>query len=1023
MFYQAPLNLPTIAALVSPSISTNKSLATSINISDHKINTQKINTYSNSNLISKSLINRLKQEGRFSQIGTDKDKDKNKDTYKYKDKEINKLVINSPDKTTEKLSPKEQEEQKREKKTDNNQQNQPSVIENKGEILNYKSSNNSSNNSSNIRSNNSYNVVPDTSGITANEFASSGVGNNNLLLGITINKKDVGNLDVIREGNTLFLPLVEFSKLANFRVETVEKTTDNINLITPLGKIKLTKDEFKEIDGVTYISDRIIPEKFLGKIELNSFDFALNIDLPWGEGRETRPEAVELQPEFFAPRSGLSSFRQELNFTSTNGDTNLQSSSLLGGRLDGGLWRVRVNNNFINSPDISEYFYYKTNGQFSYQAGQQQLGLHPLLNSISFTGAQFGFTNLPEENFNQNTSASEILPRRSRPIQTFQGIVPPASFVQLRVGGIAIAQQQVGLNGKYEFLDINLPTGQNNEIELLVFDRNNPNVPIEIRSLRLNSSDLLLPTGGNVQLGGVGLTGNLAQNTLFNENSTEAGKFTSFYQLRQGLSENLTFEGGIQTLPNTLQTQAGFIWRPANPLILSTSVGTSNSEVGYIADLDFQFNDLQIIGNSQLFPNGYVSRGIGNSSTTRSPERYNHSLEVKYKAADALHLGFIARSRLDSTKSSDYILPTFTFRPMSGMYLNGRPDTEGNYLFNALYQVDQANRLSFNTFGNRYFSDYSYSFDRQYQLSLGSEFGGDFATRYSMSVNRNAFKTSGLSWRLGLAYSDRDIAPIVGASMQVLPGLLARVDYQGIPSASRNNLGGFGSDRLSISLVSDLSFAGGKISPGVSTSLGKQKGAIAGRILIDTQKKASDSKDLNSKDSNSNLNLSGSIVRVINNRGKNVGSAVTDASGNFFVGNLAEGVYTVELDPEKLPIELTLAKTIAVAQVASSAVTNLDFTARAEYGLAGRVIDATGKPAANIRLDLMNSQGKKILAASTDEFGLYRLDGVPAGSYILSVPAQTSSGNQDSLAKIPVEIRNKFVYDQNLQLSVSTASQ
>jgi hypothetical protein len=983
------------------------------------------------------LINRLKQEGRFSEIGKDKDKD----TYKYKDKEINKLVINSPDKAGNKLIIKEPEE-KQEKKEDNNQlnsvisnnqlqlnngnqQNQLQIIEDKAEVLNH--------HLSNIPSNNYSNVFPDTSGITANEFASSEIGAKNLLLGITINKKDVGSLDVIREGNTLLLPLVEFSKLANFTVEIIEKTTDNINLITPLGKIKLTKDEFKEIDGVTYISDRIIQEKFLGKIELNSFDFALNIDLPWGEVRETRPEAVQLQPEFFAPRSELSSFRQELNFTSTNGNTNLQSSSLLGGRLDGGLWRVRVNNNFINSPDISEYFYYKTNGQFSYQAGQQQLGLHPLLNSISFTGAQFGFTNLPEENFNQNTSASEILPRRSRPIQTFQGIVPPASFVQLRVGGIAIAQQQVGLNGKYEFLDINLPTGQNNEIELLVFDRNNPNVPIEIRSLRLNSSDLLLPTGGNVQLGGVGLTGNLAQNTLFNNfNATEAGKFTSFYQLRQGLSENLTFEGGIQTLPNTVQTQAGFIWRPANPLILSTSVGTSNSEVGYIADLDFQLKDLQIIGNSQLFPNGYVSRGIGNSSTTRSPERYNHSLEVKYKAADALHLGFIARSRLDSTKSSDYILPTFTFRPMSGMYLNGRPDTEGNYLFNALYQVDQANRLSFNTFGNRYFSDYTHNFDRQYQLSLGNEFGGNFAPRYSLTVNRNAFNSSALSWRLGLAYSDGDIAPVVGASMQVVPGLLARVDYQGIPSASRNNLGGFGGDtplgssfanRLSISLVSDLSFAGGKISPGVSTSLGKQKGAIAGRILIDTQKKASDSKDLNSKDSNSNLNLSGSIVRVINNRGKNLGGAVTDASGNFFVGNLAEGVYTVELDPEKLPIELTLAKTIAVAQVASSAVTNLDFTARAEYGLAGRVIDATGKPAANIRLDLMNSQGKKILAASTDEFGLYRLDGVPAGSYILLVPPETSSSNQDSLAKIPVVIRNEFVYDQNLQLSVSTASQ
>ncbi len=617
------------------------------------------------------------------------------------------------------------------------------------------------------------------------------------------------------------------------------------------------------------------------------------------------------------------------------------------------------------------------------------------MSGITLTGAQFGFTNLPAERFNQTYSASELLPRRSRPIQTFQGSAPAASFVQLRVGGIAIAQQQVGLNGRYEFVDINLPTGQSNEIELLVFDRNNPNVPIEIRSLRLNSSDLLLPSGGNVQLGGLGLTGNLAQNALFNDfNSTEAGKLTAFYQLRQGLSENLTFEGGVQTLPDTVQAQAGLVWRLANPLILSASVGTSRGEMGYTADLDFQLERLQITGNSQLFPNGYSFIG-------QSRDRYNHSLDVRYKLADTLNIGFIARSRQDDSKSSNYILPTFSFRPMSGVFLSGRPDTEGSYLFNALYQINSASRLSFNTYNNRYFSDFSYNLSREYQLSLGSEFGGDFATRYSITLNRNAFNISGLSWRAGLAYSDSDVAPVVGASMQVLPGLLARIDYQGIPSRSRTTLGGFGDDRLSISLISDLSFAGGRITPAVSTNLGKQRGAIAGRIIVEGDK---------------DFNLGNSIVKVINNRGKNVGGAKTDAKGNFFVGNLPEGVYTVELDPEKLPIELTVKKSTLVVEVASAAVTNLDFTATAEYGIAGRLTDAAGNPVANTRLDLINQEGKRILAAWTDEFGLYRLDGVGVGKYTLLVPEQSSIPQSDTLPKIEVEVRDEFVYDQNLQL-------
>ena len=841
--------------------------------------------------------------------------------------------------------------------------------------------------------------IDNTSVVIGTEVASSEV--KTLLLGVVINQREVGSLDIIRDGDTFLLPLLEFAKLAKF---TVNKFEDITILSTPLGEIKLGINELKEINGITYISDKSLKEKLLTKVEFNNFDLALNVDLPWGESSQAPTEATKLQPEFFPSASGLSSFRQELSVTTASGDTNFRSSSLLGGRLGGGLWRVRLNNNFINSPDISEYFYYKNNGQFSYQIGRQQIGLHPLLNGLSLTGAQFGFTNLPKDRFNETYSASELLPRRSRPIQTFQGVVAPASVVQLRVGGIAIAQQQVGLDGKYEFLDVNLPTGQSNEIELFVFDRNNPNVAAEIRSLRLNSSDLLLPSGGQVQLGGFGLTGNLAQNALFNDfNSTDSGKFTAFYQLRQGLSKNLTFEGGVQTLSDTVQAQAGMVWRLANPLILSASVGTSYGELGYTTDLDFQLERLQIIGNSQLFPTGYT-----NNSTRTGRDRYNHSLELKYKFANTFNLGFIARSRQDSSKSADYILPTFSFQPMSGIYLTGRPDTEGNYLFNSFYQIDQASRLSFNTYRNRYFSDFSYNLNRQYQLSLGSEFGGDFGTRYSATLNRNAFNISGLSWRVGFAYSDGDVAPIVGASMQVLPGLLARVDYQGIPSRSRSSLGGFGDDRLSISLISDLSFAGGRISPVSSTSLGKQKGAIAGKIMVEGKSKV--------------LNLNGSIVRVINNRGKNLGGAITDESGNFFVGNLPEGIYTVELDPEKLPIELTVPKSTIVAEVASSAVTRLDFTAVAEYGLAGRVTDATGKPLTNLRLDLMNPEGKRVLAAWTDEFGLYRLDGVAVGKYTLLVPPQVPITNNDALPKIPVEIRNEFVYDQNLQLPVSTVT-
>ncbi|MBD2387971.1 carboxypeptidase regulatory-like domain-containing protein [Cylindrospermum sp. FACHB-282] len=821
----------------------------------------------------------------------------------------------------------------------------------------------------------------------------------NLLLGVIINEREVGSLDVVQEGNTLLLPLFDFAQIGGFTVET---TDDKTRLKTPAGEVSLTAIELRKINGITYISDTLLREKLATNIELKLSDLALIVDLPWRRGRgESRGQTADLQPEVRPPSSGLSNIRQELNVYGSSGNTNLSSSTLLNGRLAGGSWRVRLENNFVNQPDITEYFFFKRSGKFLYQIGRQQIGLHPLLSGMNFTGVQIGSTNLPTNKFKTNYSASELLPRRSQAVQTFRGVVPPTSFVQLRLAGIVVAQQQVGLNGEYQFLDVNVPTGQSNDIELLIFDRNNLSAPREIRSLRLNASDLLLPSGGNVQLAGLGVSGNYINDTLFTDStSANPGSLLGFYQIRQGLFQNLTFEGAVQMLPDTTQAQAGFVWRLANPAILATSVGTSRGGFGYTADLDIQLDRLQITGNSELYPARYLY-------STQSRERFNHSLEAKYKVGENFSLGLIARSRQDDNKSGNYILPTFSLSPFSGLSLSGRPDFEGIYFFTAFYQASLNTRLSFNSFGDTYTTNLSHNLSREYLVSLGTESGGDLATRYTATLNRNAPNLSGLSWRLGLGYRDGEVGAVVGASMRVLPGLFARVEYQGIPSRNRTIYSGFGDDRLSVSLVSDLSFAGGRISPSEYTSIGKDKGAISGRVVVER--------------ANQSFDLSESTIRVFNKQGQPVGEARTDAQGNFFVGNLLEDIYLVEFDPERLPVELSLKKTTIVAEVASSAITKLDFPVRVEYGVAGRVTDAAGQPIAEMEVELINAEGKRVSTSVTDQFGLYRLDAVPVGKYILQIPPQDGVTSSDNLPKRDVSIDQDFVYEQNLQLPIAPA--
>ncbi|HIK05306.1 MAG TPA: carboxypeptidase regulatory-like domain-containing protein [Trichormus sp. M33_DOE_039] len=824
----------------------------------------------------------------------------------------------------------------------------------------------------------------------------------NLLVGVVINSKEVGNLVVIPEDKTLLIPLDDFAQVVGLEIEKLE---DKTQIKTPLGVVTATEADLRKVDGVVYVTDTFLKEKLLINLELKTSDLALNVDVPWRRGlTASRDQVFDLKPEVTPPGNNLSNLRQELDFYTSSGDSRFRSSTLLGGRLAGGSFRLRLDNNFNDQPHLSEYFYFRRSGQFLYQVGKQQLSLNPVMSGLNLTGLQFGYTNLPADRFSTNYSASELLPRRSQPTQAFQGVVPPASFVQLRVGGVVFAQQQVGLTGEYDFQDVRLPSSSLTEIELLVYDRNNLNVPIEVRNLSVNSSDLLLPSGGNVQLAGLGVTGNWLQNSLFDDfNSRDAGRFAGFYQVRQGISDDLTLEAGVQLLPETTQAQAGFAWRLARPLILSANVGTSAGEMAYKADLDFQLNNWRILGTSESYPGGYLSGFY----SAISGDRTNNSLDVSHKFSNNLTLGFIARSYQSQSRDSDYILPTFSFRPAYNLSFRGSPNYIGDYVFNANYQPSKNTRFLFSIYSDVYSSDFTYSLNRQYRLSFGTESGADLPTRYTLTFGRSASSLSDLSWQVGLGYRDGEVGAIAGASMRLIPGLFARVDYQGIPSRNRNIIGGIGDERFTVSLVSDLSFAGGRILPSEYSSIGKDRGAIAGRILVEGGRNGTD--------------LGGGLIQVYNNRGRSVGGARIDSQGNFFVGNLREGNYFIQIDPDELPIEVNVRKSSIVAEVAGGAVTQLDFPVRLEYGIAGKITDVSGQPMSEVEIEVVDAEGKKVATGTTDQFGLYRVDGLPVGKYTLRVPQQANITNTETLPQVEVAISQDFIYDQNLRLPVSAA--
>ncbi|HVN33607.1 MAG TPA: carboxypeptidase-like regulatory domain-containing protein, partial [Thermoanaerobaculaceae bacterium] len=100
--------------------------------------------------------------------------------------------------------------------------------------------------------------------------------------------------------------------------------------------------------------------------------------------------------------------------------------------------------------------------------------------------------------------------------------------------------------------------------------------------------------------------------------------------------------------------------------------------------------------------------------------------------------------------------------------------------------------------------------------------------------------------------------------------------------------------------------------------------------------------------------------------------------------------------------------------------TRVDFELRVEFGLAGRVRDAIGTPLAGVRVELVSPAGEIVAMGRTDTFGLYRIDGVAPGHYVVrlaagAVPTGVTPPSRE------VAIVDDFLFDQDLTVPVVVA--
>lgn len=810
-----------------------------------------------------------------------------------------------------------------------------------------------------------------------------------------------GVMEIRRAGGELLLPLDELAAVLDLQVERIASDAgERARLLTPLGPLDVPADELRAVRGRTYLRAGYVRDALRAAVAFDEREYAVAIDPVWrdaggagrgpggsggpgGNGSTGGVPGADAHP----PQASLAGLRAAVDHLRFGDDASTFGGLQLAGRLAEGVWTVVAEDSTDAAWNLREYHWYRRIDRAHVLAGRERVQLHPGLGDFDLAGVQLGWTDDPQAQAAPLTYGANVLfPRRGRPLETVAGASRPGNFVQLRVDGRVLDTRQVGFNGKYVFDRVPLPSRQAAEIEVLIFDPSNLRIPVEVRRSRLAASEYLLPRGVQSHMGGLGRAGRFAEGFAASAEGLPNG-WGGYYQGRAGFSDRFTGEVAVQHVGERTQAYAGAVARLAPTWVASAGLLRARDRTGWAFDLQGYAGRWELLASS-----GRTPSALG-AVETDDPVR-DDRIDVAWRPRDGLRLALVARAREDGIRDVEFVLPALTWRPNRDWYLDARPDVDGEYLASVSWRAREQTRL-------RYFRSRTSTFELTHALTERWSIGWSneferIEPRHTLFAGRaQTTRVGHVYGRAGVTTSGDRWGWTATLSAPVAPGVVARAEYHSLPLLTPD---GEDRGRLLLNVVTDLSQSGGRFVPAHSQNFRRELGGIAGRVGLDHRSRLYAGVEPDDYD------LSG--IRVL------VDGQVrtrTDASGRFFVGSLDEGVYAVELDPEGLPIELTPQRTRLTARVSAGAATRVDFPVALQYGMAGRVVDADGRPVSGVYVELRRVRGDRIAGAWTDAFGLYRLDAVTPGSYALR-----ALRDGRTIARRAVTLHDGFLFDQDL---------
>ena len=787
--------------------------------------------------------------------------------------------------------------------------------------------------------------------------------------GFLLNGRLAGQMVIYHARNDYWIPYRLFIAKSGL-VETDEHEKPS-RFRTSIGTVAFDKAELRIFENQPCISFASLAASFRVRASFDNQLSAAVLDIPWIPSREETQKQVA--PDVSAPAGSLSFISIDAGIQRDFREIASNSLQLqAGGRAATGVWDIDIEGDPATSMEARRYHWSAFNDHFALRLGTGTQILSPITPDSELTGLHFGWDNRGIIDYidSSGRSASDLFVSSNRNLdRSIEGKGPVAGIAELRFDGRIAAKMRIRLDGRFVFENVRMGVDPR-RTEVYLYERSAEEPPLAVLDYTQSVMNGSLSGGELLVRGGAGSSGNPIAARGF---STE-GKPAGYGQLQYGVNDRLTLDATARYNPATAtgEFSAG----------TTCSVGGNWAASFYETQADRAYSsDLRIEGRGRRTSLSWWSQwNQRDFGFVGGDSRDQHLLRLTGRPSDRLTLLLYGReSREEGKMLVRYLLPGGYLSPIANLSIAAVPNDNGHYRYEARRTFSPTSDLSLihehgvstvewikslrENLSVRVFNEYAFRtgndltgfyldwFPRNSRLDLVEVGASRSGSEYGLTGKWNRYLNTGLKVSLQYAWNMAQAKNLITTN---------ELADSFMPPGSRHF--------ISCVVSWDLGFSGRRAFPIDRNAISMTRGGLAGRLEIAPGAKASPS----------DINGVGILVdgRRLEQR---------QVNGSFFVGNLKPGIHTVTVDADRLPIELEPTKKRLLVEVRNGAVTKVDIPVQALYGIAGRLTGHGGQGVGDAVVEIVDSLDRVVAMVDSNEFGEYRADGLPPGSYRIRV--------------------------------------